>query len=147
MKIKILILAILPLLLVGCDIFDEGDTRKTYDGPPVLGFFPLEQEAPLAAGVAAVEVQLIGEQRGQDLAVNFEVDGSSTAQAGVHFNVATASPVTIEAGTSTVNIVIELIGGSLDPGQEGALILNLLGGDGGVEASPNLSSATIFIRG
>jgi len=147
MKIKILILAILPLLLVGCDIFDEGDTRKTYDGPTVLGFFPLQQEVPLGAGVAAVEVQLIGEQRDQALPVNFEVDGGSTAQAGVHYNVATASPVSIEAGTSTVNVVIQLIGGSLEAGEEVRLTLNLLGGGDGVEASANLASSTIFIRG
>ncbi len=147
MKIKILILAILPLLLVGCDIFDEGDTRKVYDGPTVVAFFPLQQEVSLGAGVATVEVQLIGEQRDQALPVNFEVDGGSTAQAGVHYNVATASPVSIEAGTSTVNIAIQLIGGSLDAGQEVRLTLNLLGAGDGVEASVNLATANIFIRG
>lgn len=147
MKIKYLFFAIMPLLLFSCDIFDEGDTRKVYDGPTVLGFFPLEQERPAATGVASVQVQLIGEQRSTPVSVNFEVDGGSTAVAGTHFNVTTASPATIDANTSTTNIVIELIPGSVPAGQEVRLTLNLLGGSDGIAASVNLAKANIYIRG
>lgn len=149
MKIKLLIIALLPLMLMGCDmndLFDKGDAEKVYDGPTVVGFFPLQQEVAVGEGTASVEVQLIGEQRGSSLSVNFTVAGSSTAQAGVHYNIVTSSPVSLPANMSTVDVVIDLIDGSLDPGQSVRLDLNLQGGEG-VNASVNLANATIFIRG
>ena len=146
MKIKLIIAVIIPLLFMSCDIFDKGDVEKVYDGPPVVEFIPLEQERSLADDEAIVKVQLIGEQRDAALPVNFSVSGESTAQAGVHYNLVSASPVTIQAGTSAVDVVIELVAGSLADGEEVLLILNLEGGDG-VEASENLAKANVFIRG
>lgn len=148
MKIKLIILLVLPLLLTGClnDLFDKGDVEKTYDGPTVVGFFPLQREATLASGATSVQVQLIGEQRTSDLAVNYTVSGSSTAVAGTHYTITSPSPVTIAAGTSTVNIGISLIAGSVPAGQNRVLILELQGGQG-VEASANLATARVIIRG
>lgn len=148
MKIKLIILLVLPLLLTGClnDLFDKGDVEKTYDGPTVVGFFPLQREATLASGATSVQVQLIGEQRTSDLAVSYTVSSTSTAVAGTHYTITSPSPVTIAAGTSTVNIGINLIAGSLGAGQSGVLILELQGGDG-VEASANLATARVIIRG
>lgn len=149
MKIKILILSMITLLLMSCDmndLFDKGDAEKVYDGPTVVGFFPLQQEAELSSGTASVEIQLIGEQRSAPLNVAFSVDGSSTAQAGVHYNLVSSSPVTLPANSSTVDVQIELIPGSLESGQTGLLILNLEGAEG-VDASENLSQARIFIQG
>lgn len=149
MKIKLLIIALLPLMLMGCDmndLFDEGDANKVYDGPTVVGFFPLQQEVAASSGTASVEVQLIGEQRNSALSVNFTVAGSSTAQAGVHYNIVTSSPVSLPANASTVDVVIELIPDNLEAGQTVRLDLNLQGGDG-VEASANLANAKIFIAG
>lgn len=147
MKIKLLIAFILPLLFLGCDmndLFDEGDVRKTFDDDPQVEFKPLQQEVSAANGQATVAVQLIGPQRDSDLAVNFSVGGNSTAQAGVHYNIATPSPVTIAAGTSTVNVVLELIPGSVE-GAPVDLYLNLEGGDG-VRAAPNLSESRTIIQ-
>lgn len=148
MKIKLLLVAIIPLLFMGCinDLFDEGDTLKSYDGPTVVGFFPTEQEVGVADGSEDVEIQLIGEQRSSDLAVSFSVSSESTAEAGVHYNITTSSPVTLSSGTSTVDVVVELIDGSLAAGEEVTLILTLEGGDG-VDASVNQSTSTMFIRG
>lgn len=144
MKNRLLIIALLPLLFFGCDsLFDEGDVEKTYDGPTLVAFFPTQQEISLADGSASVEVQLIGEQRSSDLAVSFSVSGESTAQAGVHFNILTPSPVTLPANSSTVDIQIETIPGSLAEG-EATLILNLEGGDG-VAASVNQATHTAFV--
>jgi hypothetical protein len=146
MKKKLIVLLVLPLLLSGCnDLFDKGDVEKSYDGPPVVGFFPLQQEASIANNTATVQVQLIGEQRSSDLAVNFSVNGSSTAVAGTHYNLATSSPVTIAANSSTVNIVINLVAGSLEAGQSRTLLLDLGGGQG-VDASVNLARASVVIR-
>jgi hypothetical protein len=148
MKIKLIILLVLPLLLTGClnDLFDKGDVEKTYDGPTVVGFFPLQREATLASGATSIQVQLIGEQRTSDLAVSYTVSGSSTAVAGTHYTITSPSPVTIAAGTSTVNIGINLIAGSIAAGQNRVLILELQGGEG-VDASANLATARVIIRG
>lgn len=149
MKIKILILSMITLLLMSCDmndLFDKGDAEKVYDGPTVVGFFPLQQEVNLSSGNASVQIQLIGAQRTAPLNVAFSADGASTAQAGVHYNLVSSSPISLPANSSTVNVQIELISGSLNPGQTGLLILNLQGGEG-VDASENLDQARIFIRG
>jgi hypothetical protein len=149
MKIKILILSMITLLLMSCDmndLFDKGDAENVYDGPTVVGFFPLQQEVNLSRGNASVQIQLIGAQRTSPLSVAFSVDGASTAQAGVHYNLTSSSPVTLPANSSIVNVQLDLISGSLNPGQSGLLILNLQGGEG-VGASENLATARIFIRG
>lgn len=149
MKIKLIILSMMTLLLMSCDmndLFDKGDAERVYDGPTVVGFFPLQQEVSVNAGAASVQVQLIGAQRTAPLNVSFSVDGGSTAQAGVHYNLISSSPIALPANSSTVNVQIELIAGSLAAGQTGLLILNLEGGEG-VGASANLATARIFIRG
>jgi len=148
MKSKLLILALLPLFFIGCnDLFDEGDANKVFDGPPQVAFAPLEREANVGAGTTSIEVQLIGAQRDSDLQVNFSVDDGSTAEAGTHYNLVTSSPVTLEAGTSTVNVQIQLIAGSVPEGSEVRLTLNLEGASDGVEAAENLNTSNIFIRG
>jgi hypothetical protein len=153
MKIKILIALILPLLFLGCDdLFDEGDVQKTFDDIPQVEFKPLQQEVSISSlydeptddGTFTVAVQLIAPQRDSDLAVNFSVGGNSTAQAGVHYNIVTPSPVTISAGTSSVDVVIELIEGSLESGSAD-LFLNLEGGSG-VPAAPNLDESRTIIQ-
>lgn len=146
MKKKLIILALLPLMFLGCDdLFDVGDTDKVYDGPPLLGFFPLQQEVSQDDGTITVEVQLIAEQRTSDLSVNYTVNGSSTAVAGTHYNIVTPSPVTIAAGTSTVDIVIELIDGNLAANDASVtLVLDMVGTDD-VQADPNLDQSRTFI--
>lgn len=150
MKVKLLIFALLPLLFASCDmndLFDEGDTKKTYDGPAQIAFFPDEREVSDDDGTTSIEIQLIGEQRDSDLSVSFSVEGDSDnpAEEGTHYNVSTPSPITLEAGTSTVDIVIELIADSVPDGEEVILILNLDGGDG-VEIAENYKTSRIFIQ-
>ena len=149
MKVKLLILALLPLLFASCDmndLFDEGDINGTYDGPTVVAFDPPEREVSDDGGSTSIEIQLIGEQRDSDLAVSFSVDGESSAEAGTHYNVTTSSPVTLAAGASTVDVEIELISDSVPDGGEVQLIINLDGGDG-VEVAENYKSHRVFIQG
>ncbi len=124
MKRKLLILALIPLFAIGCnDLFDTGDFDRTWDGLQ-LGLFPQSQEVSIEDdGAASVEVQLIGEQQSQDVNVDFSVSG--TAEEGVHYNLLTPSPVTIEAGTSTVDIEVELIEDSLGEDESGTLVITL----------------------
>jgi hypothetical protein len=146
MKNLSLYLVAFVLLFTSCDsLFDEGDNKKVYDGPDVVGFFPLEQtiSASTASGTT-VEVQLIGEQKTSDLSVSYGVHSSTTATSGTHYTVSGTS-VTIPANSSTADINVGVAPGDLTPGQEVKLVLELQGGSG-VQASENLKLATIYIR-
>ncbi|MFU8812122.1 MAG: hypothetical protein ACNA78_04085 [Balneolaceae bacterium] len=145
MKRTLIILTILPLLFLGCDdLFSTGDTERVFDGEQ-LGLFPLFQESNISAGSETVEVQLIAAQRDSDLSVNYAIGNGSTAQEGVHFTFGTPSPVTLSANTSTVNIVINYIEDSLDPGQRVDLFIELTDANT-VEPAENLKRAEIRIR-
>ncbi len=147
---KIVFIVILLFTAVGCDsLFDTGDTEKVYDGPPQVAFFPLEREVGAGAGSTWIQVQLIATgARTSDLSINFSVDGSSTAQAGTHFNFAGSSPVVLPAGEWTVNININLIAGSIPSGEEIVLIVNLDGTNADdVIVAENLKQSRIYIAG
>jgi hypothetical protein len=111
---KIVIIALVPFIFGACDsIFDEGHSKRVFDGEE-LAFFPLSQEVTDADGSTSVEIQLIGEQRDSDLSVSYSVDGDSEAVEGEHFEFATGSPVTLSAGSNTVDININLLEDSVD---------------------------------
>ena len=146
MKKYTLYLAAFVMLFASCDsLFDEGDNKKVYDGPDVVGFFPLEQtlSASSTSGTT-VEVQLIGEQKTSDLSISYGVHSSTTATSGTHYTVS-GSSVTIPANSSTADINVGIAPGDLAAGQEVKLVLELQGGSG-VEPSENLKLATIYIR-
>ncbi|MGN8226046.1 Calx-beta domain-containing protein [Gracilimonas sp. BCB1] len=146
MKIKALILVLIPLLVVSCDsLFDKGDVEKKFSGPAQIEFKPLQQEANQNSGSFEVAIQLIGKQRGSDLTVSFSVDGSSTAVDGTHYTLPSSS-ATIASGTSTATVTINLIDGNLASGEEVTLMLNLEDA-GEVTAAPNLDQSTTFIFG
>lgn len=140
---KVLLIVLLPFLFWGCDdLFDEGDWEKSFEDDPQVEFKPLSQEVDDDAGATTVAVQLIGEQRDSDLQVDFSADGDAVE--GEHYELATSSPVTIDAGTSSSDVEITLIEGSVE--DEVALQLNLDGTNADVEPAPNLSEATVFIQ-
>lgn len=124
MKRKLLILALIPFFAIGCnDLFDAGDFDKTWDGLQ-LGLSPQSQEKSIEEdGAFTVEVQLIGEQQSQDVNVDFSVSEDGVEE-GVHYTI-TASPATIEAGESTVDIVVDLIEDSLGEDESGTLTITL----------------------
>lgn len=146
MKLKALIAILIPLLFVGCDsLFDKGDVEKEYDGPAQVEFKPLQQEVSEIDQAAAVRIQLIGEQPSSDVTVNVEVDGASTAQAGVHFNL-TSTQATITANSSTVDLPVQIIdSGVFGASGEVALVLNITSASNDVQVAENLSQATVFI--
>lgn len=146
MKLKLLIALLIPLLFVSCDdLFDKGDVEKTFDGPAQIEFKPLQQEANQASGSFDVTIQLIGEARDSDLAVSFNVDGSSTAVEVTHYTL-NGTSATIAAGSFSVDVTIDVIDGVLAPGEDVSLVLNLEDADG-VAAAPNLDQSTTFIFG
>lgn len=145
---KLAALTVVTLLLIGCnDLFDKGDVEGVIDIGPQVELKPLENQTTLESGGTTVAVQLIAEQRSQDLNVDYSIDSESTAIEGVHYEIATPSPVTIEAGTSAVNIEIDYIEDSVSPGDEVTLIINLDGTDSDVEPAAKLSRSITYIRG
>lgn len=151
MKYKIIVLALIPLLFMGCnDLFDKGDVEKSYEGPAVVAFKPLNLEASLASGSVSVEVQLIAsEARSADLPISFSVSSEveeTTAVAGVHYTIATSSPVTLSSGSWTTNVTLNLIEGSLEEGETVDIRLILEGGPD-VPAEETLNTSDIRISG
>lgn len=146
MKTRIIAFLLLPVFLWGCDdIFDAGDADKVFDGDPKVELKPLGQELSETAGIATIDVQLIGEHRNSDVEVDFSVDGS--AEEGVHYNMLSSSPVVIEAGTSSATIEIEIIdSGVFDESGEVQLLLNIDAASGDVEPAENLRQASMFIQ-
>jgi len=142
---KLLVLALLPLLFTGCDsLFDKGDVEKEYDGPTVVGLFPLEMEVDEGDGNITIAVQLIGPQRNSDVNVTFGTAGSATV--GTTYTIVGGTTVTIPANTSSANITLNIpADNGLTAGQEVTLLVNLTGGD--VEASANLAQSTVFVTG
>lgn len=145
MKKLLLLTLVLGFFTTSCsDLFDEGDVKKSYDGPSVVAFYPLQQTRSIAATpVTGVDIQLIGEQRTSDLTVSFAVSSTSTAVSGTHYTLS-GTTATIAAGTSSVRVPINLVAGSLAAG-EVKLVLELQG-TSDVPPSENLKLATIFIR-
>lgn len=140
----LLFVGLIPLVLAGCDAF-ERDFRG-YDDDPKLEFKPLTQTVDEGAGTVTAQIQLIGPQRSSDLAVNFSVADSSTAQSGTHFSVGSTS-ATIPANSSSTNVNINVLDNNVDDGDTNyELFLNLQDSQG-VEAAENLKTFTLTIRG
>ena len=146
MKSKLLVLALLPFLTLGCsDLFDKGDVEKSYDGPDVVAFADLESEVDEGDDLT-VEVQFISSKglANSDVTVTISVDGSSTAQAA-HYSLS-ATSVTIPSGSATATFTIDFPADSgLNSGDEVTLVLTLDGGS--VAAAENLDTKVIYIAG
>ncbi len=146
MNTRLILFLLLPIFVWGCDdLFDTGDADVVFDGDPQVEFKPLSQEVSETAGIATIAVQLIGEQRNADLEVEFSFEGT-TAEEGVHYNVLTSSPVVIEAGSSTVDIEIEIIDSGAFENGEVRLDFSLDSAGEEVEPAENLREATVWIQ-
>jgi hypothetical protein len=153
-SLKLIVVILSALFLSGClnDLFEEKDL--TLQGNPQLEFRPLNQSVADTAGAEiqpadeSLRVQLIGPQRDSDLSVGFSVDSeNSSAQEGTHYNIVTSSPLALPANSSsTGNIEIEIIEGSVPEGEVVELVLILEDAEG-VEAAENLKSYTLTIEG
>lgn len=143
----IIILALLPLVFGGCDtLFDKGDVEKSYDGPDIIGFKPLEVEVDEGSS-QTMTIQLISSNgiAGGDLTISFVVDEESTANEN-HYDI-NSNSVTIGQGETSASFDINFPEDSgLDEGDEVELLLTLESGEG-FEAGENIKTTTIFIQG
>jgi hypothetical protein len=147
--VPLILAALVMLTFTGCDdLFNDGEV--TYDGPSKVEFKPESNTltlSPDSSTTVPVLVQLIGEQRNEDLTVSFTVNEGSTAEEGTHYNLPSSSSVTIPAESSSAEIIIDAMGDSgLDPGDTVQLMLELQGTDQ-VEAAEELKDYTLTIQG
>lgn len=138
---NIVLVAVMCLAVASC--FEQRD--RVYDGPPVVEFFPQDMSANENSGEVQVEVQLIGEQRGEPTSVNFAVDDSATSAQPGDYEITTGSPVTIPANSSGTTITVALNGTEIPEDDFRQLTLRLDGGD--VEAAENLRFFDLSIIG
>lgn len=147
---KILVLFLLPLLFAGCnDLFDKGDTEKTYDGPDYIIFKPLELEAEEGESVT-IEVQFIS-SRGladSDVTANISVTdgGGDVPLESGHYELS-ATSVTIASGSASTELTVNFPADSGLEGGEEVILLLTLEDTGNVEAAENLKTSTIFLQG
>ncbi len=142
--IKAIVVMLLALLAVGCD--DEFND-KTYKGPLLVEFAKAEAGS---AGVYlgdgglvvpdAIVAQLVGPHQSTNITMQFEVDPSSTAIAGVHYNLITTGQLVIPSGSSVGEIQFEVLTENFDVGEQFSLIINITGGD--IAVSENQRSVT-----
>ena len=147
---KILLAGLVAILFVGCDsLFNDGEIR--YDGPTQVEFKPTSQSLTLGSnqgGTLSVNVQLIGEQRSQDLPLSFVVvDEETTAEEGVDYILPSTS-VTIPADSSSAAVDITVSGQDLNTGEQVSLVLELQGNsDQNVQAAEELKRYTLTLLG
>ena len=139
-----LVLALFGLTLTGCDLFEQRD--RTFQGDPKLEFSPLTETADEGDGTVTTEVQLIGRQRDSDLPVNLVVADFSTAEAGVHYSLASTT-TSIPSGSSSTEISIDVLDKDLDDGDTNYELFLVLQDSEGVEAAENLKVYILTIRG
>jgi len=146
MKLKLVILALLPLFFVGClnDIFDEGDAEAVYDGPPQVELKPLQQEVSEIGGTATIDIQLIGEQRTTPTTVTISADESSSAVEGTHYEFV-STELTIAPETSVVTAEINILDSGVFANGSVSLIVNIDEASDGVIPAENLRSSRVII--
>jgi hypothetical protein len=124
------------------------DNEKLFDGPTVTEFKPIAKTVKLtaAAGSADALIQLVGPHQSAEVTIPFVVDASSTAVAGVHYNIAaTGSVVKLAANSSTTTIPISLIPGSVTATAGVRLVIDIAGGSAGILPNPNFKRYTLTI--
>lgn len=136
--IKLLLLAVIAISTTSCDLTEIRD-RTIDTSDPQVEFFPLSRTVS-GDGSTNINVQLIGEQRSEDLTLTVSVSDESTAVEGTHYTLPSNS-VTIAANTSTAPFTVEYTG----DGTAVELILVLNGTDE-VRAAPNLREHTLTIQ-
>ncbi len=142
------ILAIFALLILisgGCkDVFDLDQRDRTFQGDPLVAFFPNSRTVADSSGVTSFEVQLIGEQLESALNIPFTiVTGETTAIEGTHFEFDTPSPVVLPANTSIEFLSINILDSNIESPR--VLTLELQDPGDNITASENVKRTVLTI--
>jgi len=148
----VLAVALLSVTIGACDMFEQRD--RTFTDDPKIEFFPLNDgvdeadldDAGTSQTTVTTSIQLIGPQRDSDLPVNFVVDDSSTAEAGVHYSLPSTS-ATLAANSSEAEVSVTVLNNDQDDGGTNHVLYLTLQDSQGVEAAENLKTYTLTIVG
>ena len=82
-----------------------------------------------------LQINLVGAHQAEPISVEFEVNNTTTAVEGVHYNITSPNPVTIPAGSSFAYIDFEVLDENVLPGETWTIGFNLTNSE--VEISEN----------
>ena len=85
-----------------------------------------------------IQINLVGAHQTNAVNVGFEIDDTTTAIEGVHYNLISSNTVTIPAGSSFAQIEFEIIDDNIEPGETWLLAFNITSAD--VDISQNYKS-------
>ena len=152
MKKAILLSAVFALFFVNCSE-DEGDIDTFGPNTTIVGFaddFTSNQGTNIDDAIITVPVDLISYANEtlptSDVTVQYEVDASSTAVAGVDYDVPTNASVTIPAGSTVATFPITIHPSAFDPESPRTLVLNLTSASNAV-VGLQYSQITITLQG
>lgn len=87
------------------------------------GVYPRENDG---ANIAEeLRINLVGAHQAEPITVNYEIDNTTTAVEGVHYNLISPNPVAIPAGSSFAFIEFEILDENVLPGERWLLRFNL----------------------
>lgn len=94
----------------------------------------------------SIRVNLVGPQKSTPINVSFTIDATSTAVAGVHYDLVTTNTVVIPANSSYGYIYFNVLDDNIEAGELWKVKFNLTAADGGATLSPSFSTFTRSIR-
>jgi len=138
-------IALLILISGGCkEVFDLDQRDRTFQGDPLVAFFPNTRTVADSSGVTSFEVQLIGEQLESALNIPFTVvSGETTAVEGTHFEFVTPSPVVLPANSSIATFSVNILDSDIESPR--VLTVELQDPGDNITASENIKQTVITI--
>lgn len=129
MKKIFLLSAVLTLVFTSCD---KGDEVGTFGANNTIVGFPDNFSKSFFTNVSTGEllvpttlVSYVNETYPSDVTINWSVDPSSTAVAGVDYDLPTSTTVTIPSGSTTANIPFTVHPNVFDPSDPKKLVLRM----------------------
>ncbi len=129
----------------GNEVFFDGNIVEFHDGNLPNGLTTTQVRRTLTqTDVINIQVDRTSTSAASAVTVNFDVDPSSTAVSGVHYDLPTKT-VTIPAGEFVATFPITILTGNIDPSEAPVLKLNMTSATG-ADISPNYGDLAINIK-
>lgn len=129
----------------GTEVFFEGNFVEWADGRLPNGTqFTGVRASEDQTDIFELDVNRVSTDGNGAISMNVEVDPSSTAVEGVHYNL-TETSVVINGGDFVSKFPVTILTGNIDPSETPDLVLNLTNANG-AEVSANYGSVTLRIR-
>jgi hypothetical protein len=150
------VLALLVLPSAACEDLLFDDPVHTFNGSPVVEFAPVLPagsytrtitftRTATANQTTNVRVNYVAASPASNITGEITRVSTSTAVEGTHYRFTSGSTFTIQAGTNSVDIPIEVLATGFAPGQSASLVLELMPGSG-YEISEKYKRFTLTLR-